>query len=49
LCAHSFDVAIDKGTLDAIMSAAEWQRSGPAMGAEVHRVLRPGGQWLLCR
>jgi predicted methyltransferase len=46
---RSFDVAIDKGTLDAIMSATEWQTSAPAMGAEVHRVLKPGGLWLLCR
>jgi hypothetical protein len=46
---RSFNVAIDKGTLDAIMSATEWQTSAPAMGAEVHRVLKPGGLWLLCR
>lgn len=48
IASSSFDVAIDKGTLDAIMSATEWQTSAPAMGAEVHRVLKPGGLWLLC-
>jgi len=45
----SIDVAIDKGTLDAIMASDDWQTSLPAMAAELHRVLRSGGRWLLCR
>ena len=49
---HSFDVAIDKGTLDSMLYGSLWdpapevRSNAKAYVDEVARVLRPGGRWL---
>eukprot|EP00930_Biecheleria_cincta_P038308 TRINITY_DN2632_c0_g1_i1.p1 TRINITY_DN2632_c0_g1~~TRINITY_DN2632_c0_g1_i1.p1 ORF type:complete len:334 (-),score=65.81 TRINITY_DN2632_c0_g1_i1:25-972(-) len=42
-----FDTAVDKGTLDAMMSSGSGHEIAMAMVAEIWRVLRPGGVFLL--
>jgi ubiquinone/menaquinone biosynthesis C-methylase UbiE len=36
-----------QGTTDAIMCSNTWPRIIPRLVAEVHRVLRPGGLWIV--
>lgn len=50
--ANTFDICLDKGTLDSLLSGSPWQPP-PHVQAnvkkyvdEVERVLRPGGKWL---
>merc|ERR1712216_893891 len=47
--ACGYDVALDKGGLDALFEAGSdhMRAQGRAMVAEVHRVLRPGGRYLV--
>jgi ubiquinone/menaquinone biosynthesis C-methylase UbiE len=48
----SFDVAIEKSTLDALLDGSLWDPEGDvkahakAYADEVARVLKPGGRWL---
>lgn len=48
----SFDVAIDKGTLDAMLHGSLWdpeddvKANAKAYIDEVARILKPGGRWL---
>lgn len=48
----SFDVAIDKSTLDAMLHGSLWdpeddvKANAKAYADEVARVLKPGGRWL---
>jgi len=39
---ESFDVIIDKGTLDSVLCGEETVRNSATMLAEIHRVLKPG-------
>ena len=39
---HSFDVALDKGTLDALLCADDDTGNADKMMRELRRVLRPG-------
>jgi len=43
---YSFDVAVDKGTLDAIACSEAFDWLLPRMARSVARVLRPGGAWV---
>lgn len=43
----SFDVVIDKATLDSILCGEGGAQSGARLLSEVARVLKPGGQFLL--
>ena len=49
---QSFDVAVDKGTLDAMLHGSLWdpedevKENASAYVNEVARVLKPGGKWL---
>ncbi|CAG0892207.1 unnamed protein product [Cyprideis torosa] len=44
---QSFDVVVDKGTLDAIFSHEENESQAAAYLHEMHRILRPGGRFLI--
>ena len=44
---NSFDLVVDKGTLDAILCGENAQRNAHFMLREIARVLRPGGQYFL--
>jgi len=43
----SFDVIIDKGTLDAILCGTDSMKHSTSMLAEMHRVLKPGGTFFI--
>lgn len=43
---NCFDVAVDKGTLDAIACSEAFDWLLPRMARSVVRVLRPGGTWV---
>lgn len=43
----SFEVVVDKGTLDAVMCNTECEELAMKMSREVHRVLKQDGTWLL--
>ena len=42
-----FDIVFDKGTLDAIMCGSESSKNAQLMLLEIHRILKPGGVFLL--
>lgn len=44
---ESIDVALDKGTLDALACTDDPEAMIAAMARDVARVLRPGGRWLI--
>lgn len=43
---NCFDIAVDKGTLDAIACSEAFDWLLPRMAGSVARVLRPGGTWV---
>ena len=47
LADSSFDAAIDKGTIDGTLCAADGAVNAHKMLCEIHRVLRPGGPLVL--
>eukprot|EP01097_Dermamoeba_algensis_P004609 TRINITY_DN2989_c0_g1_i2.p1 TRINITY_DN2989_c0_g1~~TRINITY_DN2989_c0_g1_i2.p1 ORF type:complete len:241 (-),score=32.59 TRINITY_DN2989_c0_g1_i2:113-835(-) len=42
----TYDVVIDKGTMDAIFCGANWPQNVPAACSEISRVLKPNGVYL---